>query len=106
PAVRRLVLGTRTGGVTMSADAAGNIAARGPAGRAVFTAPAPIMWDSAMPATATATVTDPATGVHRDAATGRVVASGSGGPGAAAHTAAVAVAVTGNTIALTPSASL
>jgi hypothetical protein len=99
PALKTLTLATRTSGVTLTADGAGNIAANDQAGQGVFTAPAPMMWDSTKPAKAAAAV-----GI--DPATGRPVGSTVNGPGEAARTATVTVAATKSGITLTPNQSL
>src|SRR5256714_7322418 len=105
PALTTLRLTTATTGVTVTADAAGNLTARDRTGRAVFTAPQALAWDSAGGPT-TATGTSPAGGVRVQANTGRPVASSSAGPGAGAHVARVATAAGPAGITLTPSRSL
>jgi hypothetical protein len=52
PALTAIRLGLATTGLTVTADAAGNLSARDAAGTLVFGAPAPLMWDSAPPADA------------------------------------------------------
>src|SRR2546423_1291436 len=87
PALTTLTLAAKADGVTLSADATGNITANDRFGRAVFTAMAPTMWDSAKAApSVTATDVD---GTVLDAHTSRPVASGPVGPGEAAHVAGV-----------------
>jgi microcystin-dependent protein len=51
PALATLDFPTHTHNVALSADAAGNIRAKDTTGRTVFSAPAPLMWDSATTAT-------------------------------------------------------
>lgn len=51
PALTTLRLATKTSGVSLTADAAGNLSATDTAGNVVFHAPAPVMWDT--PAAAT-----------------------------------------------------
>jgi hypothetical protein len=46
PALRELSFGLATRGVTVTANAGGGLEARDAAGRMVFAAPAPLMWDS------------------------------------------------------------
>lgn len=105
PALASLKLGLAASGLTVTADSNGNLsAAAGPSAPAMFTAPAPLMWDSAAPPAATATTTSSG---------GTTVADGSGqpayssatAPGAAAHTTDVPVTVSGTAITLTPPAS-
>ncbi|MFE4621867.1 LamG-like jellyroll fold domain-containing protein [Streptomyces mirabilis] len=107
PALRKLMLATRTRGVTVSADHAGNITAADRGGHPVFTAPAPQMWDSAAARGATSTmVQDPIAGRRVDRASGLPVASSTQGPGKGAHHADIATKATSKGIALTPSTSL
>ena len=135
PALKSLTLATRTTGVTLTSDAAGNVTASDPQKQPVFTAPAPTMWDSATAATpapassaspsaapspsatasgaraqslmrASATVQDPITGQQVDSSSGLPVSSSATSPGEGAHTAPIAAAVSGDDIKLTPAASL
>lgn len=46
PALRQLDLATSTDGLTVTQDGAGNLSAADRFGHAVFSAPAPVMWDS------------------------------------------------------------
>jgi hypothetical protein len=105
PALRTLALGVAATGVTVSADPAGNLAAVDARGRSIFSAAAPLMWDSTLPAPPVTTLTDP-TGRPRDANTGAPVASTSAGPGEAAHVSHVAVAASASAITLTPDQAL
>ena len=79
PALTTLRLTTATTGVTVTADAAGNLTARDRTGRAVFTAPQALAWDSAGGPT-TATGTSPAGGVRVQAHTGRPERMSPGSP--------------------------
>ncbi|MGW2883425.1 LamG-like jellyroll fold domain-containing protein [Streptomyces sp. NPDC001233] len=107
PALQQLTLATRTHGVTVSSDHAGNITAADRGGHPVFTAPAPQMWDSASANVAAASVVhDPLTDRDVDRASGQPVASSDQGPGKGAHHAPIATKVTGKGIALTPPGSL
>ncbi|MGW7002510.1 LamG-like jellyroll fold domain-containing protein [Streptomyces sp. NPDC054933] len=108
PALKTLTLATRTKGVKVASDHAGNITASDQAGHAVFTAPAPQMWDSstAVGKSAASSVKDPITGQQVDPASGQPIASSPAGPGKGAHSAQIAARATSNEIALTPSASL
>lgn len=106
PALRTLALSTRTRGVTLTSDAAGNLTAKDPQGQPVFTAPAATMWDSSTAASAPAaksgksaaarrSVLDPITGQLVDAASGLPVASSTSSPGEGAHTSRMGVRVAG-----------
>ena len=138
PALATLKLSTQTTGLTLGADAAGNITTTDALGQPVFTATAPLMWDSstdasgstgsasaapssqaalkptslsADAATATATASpsptpDPSTGQGIDPASGLPVDSSAQGPGQGAQVAPIATSVSGDTIDLTPAASL
>lgn len=106
PMLRRLVLATRTQGVTLAAGRAGGITADNPGGRTIFAAPTPFMWDSA-PAPATARgVTNQATGRRVDARSGLPLASSAAGPGEGARTSPVGVRVAAGRILLTPARTL
>jgi hypothetical protein len=100
PALTDLNFSTQVKGVTVSADADGNLTAADRSGRAVFTAPAPTMWDST-PSTGP-TVIDPKTKTVLDARTGNPAHSGKDGPGAAAHAARIPVTVGAGRVQLTP----
>lgn len=108
PALAALTFGTKTtGGVSVTADKAGNLTARDPHGQAVFTAPAPQMWDSATSAAADATaVTDPHTGAKVDKYDGAPLTSTATVPGAAAHTAGIGVSLGHGALTLTPDKAL
>ena len=108
PALATLAFGTETsGGVTVSADRAGNLTARDPRGTALFTAPVPEMWDSATSTAVDASaVTDPHSGARLDKYSGTPVASSPAGAGAAAHTARLGVSASHGTLTLTPDQSL
>jgi hypothetical protein len=106
PALSTLTFATTTTGVTLSADAAGNITARDPHGSAIFTAPAPTEWDSATTDATVPTATDPTTGAKVDARTGVPLASSADQPGIAAHIAAIKVAASNGTIRLTSDKTL
>lgn len=106
PALATLTLAARTGGVALTADAAGNITARDPGGHTVFAASAPTMWDSAAAPASIAAVTNPATGQALDPTSGLPLASSPQGPGEAAHIASLNAAATAATITLTPNQAL
>ncbi|MFI7069435.1 FG-GAP-like repeat-containing protein [Micromonospora sediminicola] len=85
-----LELTTSGRGVSLAADAAGNITGRDRAGQAVLTAPAPTMWDSsASPASASGTA-------------GRGALSSTVAPGRTARTARVGVSIGAGKLRLTP----
>ncbi|MDH6108819.1 hypothetical protein P3T36_002261 [Kitasatospora sp. MAP12-15] len=90
PALSALTLATKTSpGLAVSADASGNVAVKDATGRALFSAPTPMMWDSrstgtAVKSAATNTVSD----VH--------------GPGAGARVAPIRTTVHGSDLALVP----
>lgn len=108
PALQPLTFATNATGVTVSVDAAGNITATNPSGQAMFTAPAPLMWDSttASSPAATRAKTDSASGTAVDASTGEPVTSSTDGPGEGAHTAPVTVVTSGDGIDLSPNQAL
>jgi Concanavalin A-like lectin/glucanases superfamily len=54
PALSQLRVATAAHGLSLAADAHGNLTATGSGGRAEFVAPTPLMWDSAPPAAGTA----------------------------------------------------
>jgi hypothetical protein len=105
PALHRLVLAARAPGLTLAVGKAGDITAATPGGVAVFSAPAPWMWDSAR-AAGVRTVLDPVTGQRVDARSGQPVASSAASPGAGAHVAAVGVGVRPGAIVLRPDARM
>ncbi|MCP2310869.1 RICIN domain-containing protein [Kitasatospora paracochleata] len=107
PALKSLAFTTKTSGVDLAADAAGNISARDKQGRTVFSAPAPVkgVWDSAVDTNAP-TVTDPTTGTKVDAHSGAPALSSASEPGATAHTAPLAAGLSSGTITLTPDPAL
>lgn len=106
PALRRLVLATRAGGLTVAAGPAGDITAADRGGHVVFSAATPFMWDSATPPAAAPVAVNPATGVRVDARSGLPLASTAASPGEAAHTVPVGVAVQAGSIVLTPDRKL
>jgi hypothetical protein len=92
PDVAALRIGTTSRDLSVAADAGGNITVADPAGHAAYTAPTPMMWDSAT-TTSTTSVARPAV-------------STSTTPGDGAHEAPVAVSAGGQNITLTPSQTL
>ena len=107
PALRALAFATRTGGgISLRADAAGNLTAATRGGRALFTAPAPRMWDSAPAPAGAPAVTSPHTGQRLDKRTGTPLASSTSGPGEAARVMRVGVRAAARTLTLTPAAAL
>jgi hypothetical protein len=107
PALASIQLSVSTSpGLVLSTDASGDlIASADPTAPALLGFAAPQIWDStAAPSTeATATNTD---GVTVDAATGDPVASSVSGPGSAANIATIPVSLSGDTLTLTPPASV
>lgn len=110
PALKNLTLGTHGQGVTVSSDRAGNIKATDRRGRAIFTATAPHMWDSAnaranSAAASSDAVKNPMTGQMVDRKSGTPVASSIHGPGKAAHATQLTTRATASSITLMPAAS-
>jgi hypothetical protein len=131
PALASWTFATTAPGLTVTADAAGNLTATDEHKHPLFTAPAPIMWDSATtapaastpasgattatgrtaaaatPATgAGATVKDLRTGRLLDRATGQPLTSDADGPGVAAHRAKLGVRADAAGVHLAPDAGL
>ena len=105
PALASLKLGMTTSGLSVTTDSSGNLtAAAGPTAPALFTAPTPLMWDSAAPPATTATTSGSGGATVADGS-GQPAYSSAAGPGADAHTAAVPVTAAGKAITLTPPAS-
>jgi len=107
PALKKLTLATRTSpGLKLNADASGRIAATDSAGRAVFAALSPKMWDSkaaGTSGTAPGTVKDRVTGRVLNPHMGEPVNSSVSGPGDGARTAPIATRVDPDgSISLTP----
>ncbi len=101
PALQALTFTVRSPGLTLKTGRGGEIGALTQRGAAIFSAPAPRMWDSAAkPGTRTLKVGG--TGFRVDRATGQPAISTTAGPGEAAHVAPLAVRVTGNRVTLTP----
>ncbi|GID29011.1 LamG-like jellyroll fold domain-containing protein [Paractinoplanes brasiliensis] len=92
PALAELSFGTNTKGLTLKADAHGNLVGHDRWGSPVLTAPTPMMWDSAPPA--------------RAAAGARATTSTTRGPGSSARKARLATAVKSDQITLTPDKNL
>ncbi|MFG2907350.1 ricin-type beta-trefoil lectin domain protein [Kitasatospora sp. NPDC048286] len=116
PALKTITLGTGTkGGLTVSADAEGNLTAAGKDGKAAFRAQAPLMWDSA--ATAPVAAAAPAAPAAKDAKVAAAPAAGTTqpagrndsspeGPGHGAHIKPIGVEAKDGSLALTPDADL
>ncbi|MFJ8434497.1 ricin-type beta-trefoil lectin domain protein [Kitasatospora sp. NPDC094019] len=119
PKVKALTLGMRTEGVSVSADTDGSLNATDPAGRVVFHAPAPTMWDSSSSApTAPAAPTAPpaAKSGARSALAAPAAApvpapadpdapkalSDAGGPGLGARISTLAATPAGGSLTVTP----
>jgi hypothetical protein len=107
PALSSLQLtASTTGGLVLSTDASGDlIAAAGPSDPPLMSFDAPQIWDSTPPPATETTVTN-GDGVTVDAASGDPVDSTIDGPGTGAQVATVPVSVSGDTITLTPPASV
>ncbi|MFJ2809014.1 ricin-type beta-trefoil lectin domain protein [Kitasatospora sp. NPDC087271] len=112
PKIKNLHLNIVADGLTVKADAVGNLTAEDVSGKPRFTAPAPAMWDST-PATAPTPAAAPQTGAQGKAAaaapadnTPIPVESSSKGPGVNARTAPMATSVSGSGIDLVPDASV
>jgi hypothetical protein len=106
PALSSLQLTANTSGLVLSTDASGDlIAAAGSADPPLLSFDAAQMWDSTPPPASETTVTN-GDGVTVDAASGDPVNSTIAGPGTGAQIATVPVSVSGNTITLTPPASV
>ncbi|MFZ3493730.1 hypothetical protein ACODT5_10980 [Streptomyces sp. 5.8] len=104
PTVRKLHLDVVADGLTVSADAAGNLRAVDTDGKARFSAPTPVMWDSApqaAPQKGPAGLSAPAM-----SADDQTVPSTSDGPGAGATVAKVTTTATSRGIDLVPDISL
>ncbi|MEU3512224.1 FG-GAP-like repeat-containing protein [Streptomyces longwoodensis] len=96
PALKALAFPAATKNLHLATDAAGNITARDGAHRTVFSAPAPLMWDSATAKT---------TGSRAPAAAGPARSSVHE-PGAGAHIAPIAASYSSGAIRLKPDAGL
>jgi hypothetical protein len=105
PALASLKLTASAPGLAISADAAGDLtASTGPSSPPVFTAPAPLMWDSAAAPAGQAAVTAPG-GASVTAGGGMPTTSSAAAPGAGAHVATVPVTASAKAITLTPPAA-
>jgi hypothetical protein len=102
PALASLAFATHVKGVALRAAPNGTVTARTPRGQAIFTSPAPRMWDSAVsPSRLRAMAAS--SGGHADPA-GQAPASAA--PGDGAHVRRLGVAVTGTRLTLTPDRGL
>ncbi|WP_371619899.1 RICIN domain-containing protein [Streptomyces sp. NBC_00454] len=101
PTVKKLHLNVVADGLTVNADAAGNLRAADTDGKARFTAPAPVMWDSAAQKAPSGLS---ARSMAADAGTADATpdASTSDGPGEGATVAQVAATATSGGIDLAP----
>ncbi|BAJ26026.1 MULTISPECIES: LamG-like jellyroll fold domain-containing protein [Kitasatospora] len=103
PLVNDLKFTTKADGVTVSADKGGNLTAADDAGKPVFRAPTPLMWDSA------ATTAAPAARTPRQAPAAQGAAADSAaptGPADGAKVAALSVAATPGQVSLGADRSL
>ena len=106
PALASLQFTTRTKGLTVAADSHGNLRATDRIGRAVFTAPTPMAWDSSASASATAKASKLSANQIRQAAHGRALLSSVDGAGTTATQVTVPVSAAGGRITLTPPTQL
>lgn len=108
PALKTITMGVQASGVTVTADAGHNLAASDSHGHTVFAAPAPHMWDSATPGTATSSSAK--TGAKAPAviagssatATSPKPNVGASPNGGSAHDAPVGVTLESGAMVLTP----
>jgi hypothetical protein len=103
PLLASLTLGVKTTGLTMKADATGNLTAMDPSGQAVFGAPAPQSWDSS---TTAPLAGGRSLGSASDPGRGLAQSSTVDGPGFRAHHAMMKVTVGAQSIGLATPASL
>ncbi|MEU6355916.1 LamG-like jellyroll fold domain-containing protein [Streptomyces sp. NPDC047072] len=106
PALSDLTLATKATGVTLASDTAGDITAKDRAGRTVFSATAPTMWDSSRPAANTPKVTDPESGQVVDRRDGAPLASSAAAPGDNARKKSLKAAYRQGHISLSPDHTL
>ncbi|MFE9241614.1 VCBS repeat-containing protein [Streptomyces sp. NPDC007007] len=101
PALKQVHFGLETGGVEARTDAHGNFTAVNPAGEEVFTAPAPMMWDSG-------TAAVPAAAARSAASTpaGPPPPADEFEPGFGAQQAVMGLTVAGGKLTLTPDQDL
>ncbi|WP_406204347.1 ricin-type beta-trefoil lectin domain protein [Kitasatospora sp. NBC_01560] len=111
PRIRNLHLDVTADGLSVNADAGGNLTAVDAAGAARFTAPSPVLWDSTVPAATEAPALKAAPKVRgksaeappADSALNPVATvSSAKGPGDGATVAPIAATVTGSGIDLVP----
>ncbi|MCX5297945.1 ricin-type beta-trefoil lectin domain protein [Streptomyces sp. NBC_00193] len=116
PKLAKLITGLKGGGLTVSADAAGNLKAADASGRTVFQAPTPTMWDSTTPVqvplakpSGTITFSQAVTADETPSGTGDEEAvktsSDSDGPGDFAKTTRLQADLGTDSVALTPDQS-
>ncbi|MEU9046819.1 MULTISPECIES: ricin-type beta-trefoil lectin domain protein [unclassified Kitasatospora] len=105
PKIKNLHLDTVADGLTVKADANGNLTAEDTAGKARFTAPAPVMWDSAPAGSQPKSVAKAAAAAPTDG-TPTSVGSDSKAPGPGARTAPITTTVSASGIDLVPDPSL
>lgn len=111
PQLRQLRLTTTTQGLTVSADAAGNITAKATDGSATYASPAPRMWDSSSQATGSSVAASRPTlqQLSADATDDddpNDLPSSADGPGAGAQIQPIAVDASDSSLTLTPDADL
>ncbi|MCX4684450.1 RICIN domain-containing protein [Kitasatospora purpeofusca] len=108
PALKTLRFPITAKGLTVTADAQGQIDVKDDAGSARFRSPASLQWDSSLPATAAPSPAAKSSGAAAPAAgpdgdpRPEVLRSSVEGPGDGANVAAMSTAVSGGAIELTP----
>ncbi|MFE3560242.1 LamG-like jellyroll fold domain-containing protein [Streptomyces sp. NPDC059193] len=107
PAVKKLQLAVEADGLTVSADAAGNLKAVDGQGKTRFSAPTPLMWDSAG-STAPAAPSKSAAALAKQSAPAEdtSVRSSTDGPGSGAAVRKIGTTVDAQGIQLVPDAAL
>jgi hypothetical protein len=103
PALSTLNLSTASAGVTLAADAAGNLSATDDSGTLIFHSPAPVMWDSSTSSASTTQKTAESPARRTSSADSTASADG---PLPGAQVASVAVQVQTGSVKLTPDAGL
>ncbi|RAG82083.1 hypothetical protein DN069_29435 [Streptacidiphilus pinicola] len=102
PALKTLQLAASGQGLNLASDTGGGMVAEAADGTAVFSSPAPVMWDSSTGSSGT--ITAHAAATLADA--GGASTSSVDGPGSGAQVDPVALAASGNALTLTPDQNL
>jgi FG-GAP-like repeat len=107
PQLDSIKLNTKTVGLAIQGDSAGNLNATDSSGASVFTSPTAIMWDSSTPTTQTAARSATVqTEETAPAGTAAPTPSSAAGPGTGAQTASIPAQVSAGQLTLTPDASV